>query len=106
MKHEWLPPPPRNTKLYHATNAKLFNEELMCFVKSVTYDFTSHVGSLDVMQGECAHIPGLTAFFKRIDPRVVQIQVRNGVTTTLYDLATEKSYIIDRHGVAEEEAFI
>jgi len=59
--------------------------ELMCEVRSLSYDFTARTGILVMAEDHCADMAGAIALFQRIDPNVQTIKTIAGdVPDTAY----------------------
>lgn len=57
---------------------KYFDDRLMCFLDSLTYDFKTHTGTLHVTAGGCCDMTGCIKLFKSINPMVCKILVYSG----------------------------
>ena len=66
------------------TETKHYDERLICFVDSLSYDFNSHTGKLYVANGGCCDMTGCIKLFKAIDPQVTTILPYSGGKEDVY----------------------
>ena len=50
-----------------------FDERLVCYAKTIEYDFNNHSGSLYIDKHGCCDMTGCIRLFKSIDPLVTEI---------------------------------
>ncbi|MCW5706768.1 hypothetical protein [Shinella sp.] len=63
----------------------IYLPDLMCEVHSLTYDFPTRTGRLNMAQGNATDMAGAIALFERIDPNVELISTFAGdVPDTIY----------------------
>ncbi|MGZ9718834.1 hypothetical protein [Rhizobium miluonense] len=61
------------------TNPKpIYHSELQCSVFSLSYDFVTRQGVLNMAETTACDMNGCIAFFQRIDPKVQAIQTKAG----------------------------
>lgn len=58
----------------------VFDPDLWCGKQQLTYDFLEHIGMLSVPPMECPDMSAAIRLFKRIDKKVVRIDVVSGDT--------------------------
>jgi hypothetical protein len=69
-----------------------FDHRLMCFPVAVYYDFASHVGRLELDEGDCTDMDGAIALFVGIDKRCKRIETYSGrVPDTVYVRSNDRA---------------
>ena len=87
-----------------SSRLNLFSAELMCRVRELRYDFERRRGYMRLPWGNCTDMSGAIALFKRIDPRVREIDTfeedeeGNPLADTRYRLETSgwQAYLPER----------
>jgi hypothetical protein len=75
----------REAKEVRKQPAYVQNDQLMCSVSSIQYDFTKKSGSLFMQQDNCCDAPGCINMFLDIDPNVSRIETfQGGTLDTVY----------------------
>jgi hypothetical protein len=59
-------------------NDEAFHSDLQCCVRTVSYDFRTRCGRLDMEGGDCCDMTACIAFFRAIDPQVSKIETFSG----------------------------
>lgn len=56
----------------------MWNKQLACYVKSISYDYDAKRGRLNMEEGNCCDMSGCIDLFTRIDPDVNRIHTYAG----------------------------
>ena len=64
-------------------NDEAFHSDLQCCVRTVSYDFRTRCGRLDMEGGDCCDMTACIAFFRAIDPQVSKIETFSGEDETV-----------------------
>lgn len=62
----------------------MWNDQLACFVKSISYDYDAKRGRLNMEERNCCDMSGCIDLFTRIDPDVNRIHTYTGNTPDTY----------------------
>jgi hypothetical protein len=54
----------------------VYGNRLMCYVKSLHYDWLTRIGTLTIHPDGCTDMTGAVGLFKSIDPSVLTIDVK------------------------------
>lgn len=72
----------------------IFNEQLQCFVYKLEYNFKLKLGILIMANGSCCDMTECINLFKKIDPKVIQIQTFAGnKRDTTYSLHVNNEWV-------------
>ena len=68
----------------------MFRSDLQCDVRSLTYDFKTRIGTLEMPPDNCCDMLGCIHLFERIDVEVKRIDTFAGsIPDTSYKLSTK-----------------
>jgi hypothetical protein len=89
------------TTIIRDCNDEAYHRSLQCCVLSVSYDFRTRAGRLDMEAGDCCDMSGAIAFFAAIDPQVCKIETFAGAERdTAYLKRREGWQPVDGDGMA------
>jgi hypothetical protein len=93
---------------YDRDDTECWSPKLCCSVRSITYDFQTRTGRLDMPPITCCDMTGCINFFRAINPQVRRIETyAGGRRDTFYQRNEQNQWCaIDHHGRRFEWSFI